>query len=129
MELTVFYDGTCPLCLNEMKQLKRYDSLDRIKLEDINADDINDRFPDLDVAHANTVLHGLQANGSWLYGLDVTAKAWGLTGKHGWIKLLRLPLIKPLADIAYLAFARNRYRISYLLTGQKRCDNGNCKVK
>ncbi|WP_418358172.1 thiol-disulfide oxidoreductase DCC family protein [Shewanella basaltis] len=129
MELTIFYDGTCPLCLNEMKQLKRHDSLNRIALEDINAADINQRFPDLDVVQANTLLHGLQADGTWLYGLDVTAKAWGLTGKHAWVKLLRLPVIKPVADLAYLAFARNRYRISYLLTGKKRCDTGSCNIK
>ncbi|MCT8987662.1 thiol-disulfide oxidoreductase DCC family protein [Shewanella phaeophyticola] len=129
MELTIFYDGTCPLCLNEMQQLKRYDQLNRIALEDINAADIKQRFPDLDVEQANTILHGLQADGTWLYGLDVTAKAWGLTGKHCWIKMLRLPVIKPVADKAYLTFARNRYRISYLLTGQKRCDTGSCKVK
>ncbi|HBF48828.1 MAG TPA: DUF393 domain-containing protein, partial [Shewanella frigidimarina] len=55
MELTIFYDGTCPLCLNEMKQLKHHDNLNRIGLEDINAADINLRFPDLDVVHANTV--------------------------------------------------------------------------
>ncbi|WP_282110025.1 thiol-disulfide oxidoreductase DCC family protein [Shewanella algicola] len=129
MELTIFYDGTCPLCLNEMQQLKRYDSLNHIGLEDINAADIHQRFPDLDVVQANTILHGLQADGTWLYGLDVTAKAWGLTGKHGWIKMLRLPVIKPVADLAYLAFARNRYRISYLLTGKKRCDTGSCNIK
>jgi predicted DCC family thiol-disulfide oxidoreductase YuxK len=129
MELTIFYDGTCPLCLNEMQQLKRYDSLNRIGLEDINAHDINLRFPELDVVRANTVLHGLEADGSWLYGLDVTAKAWGMMGKHRWIKLLRMPVIKPIADMAYLAFARNRYRVSYLLTGQKRCSNGTCNIK
>ena len=64
-----------------------------------------------------------------LLGLDVTAMAWGLTGKHCWVKLLRLPLIKPVADKTYLAFAKNRYRISYLLTGQKRCTADSCSIE
>ncbi|MBB1268622.1 thiol-disulfide oxidoreductase DCC family protein [Shewanella sp. SR44-3] len=129
MELIIFYDGACPLCRREMDQLKYHDTLDKIQFEDLNAPEINARFPELNTVKANTLLHGLQANGDWLYGLDVTAKAWGLTGKHKWIKLLRLPLIKPVADIAYLTFARHRYRISYLLTGEKRgiCDD--CKLK
>ena len=129
MQLTIFYDGTCPLCCNEMQQLKRFDRLNQIHLEDLNASDINQRYPDLDTVKANTILHGLLTDGRWLLGLDVTVKAWGLTGKHRWIKLLRWPLIKPIADITYLAFARNRYRISYLLTGQKRCADGRCNIK
>ncbi|QIR13687.1 thiol-disulfide oxidoreductase DCC family protein [Shewanella aestuarii] len=129
MELTIFYDSACPLCSNEMAQLKQHDPLHKIHLEDLNAPDLAERYPQLDLAKANTILHGLTADGRMILGLDVTAMAWGLTGKHCWIKLLRLPLIKPVADKAYLAFAKNRYQISYLLTGKQRCETGSCNLK
>ena len=129
MELTIFYDSACPLCANEMAQLKKNDRLNKIHLEDLNSEDLLTRYPDIDIEKANTILHGLTADGKMLLGLDVTAMAWGLTGKHCWVKLLRLPLIKPVADKAYLAFAKNRYRISYLLTGQKRCTADSCSIE
>ncbi|MGB2287813.1 MAG: DCC1-like thiol-disulfide oxidoreductase family protein, partial [Porticoccaceae bacterium] len=56
---------------------------------------------------------------------DVTYRAWVLVGKRKWVAVLRWPLIKGFADIGYLFFARNRYTISRLLTGQSRCDSCN----
>ena len=129
MELTIFYDSACPLCSNEMAQLKKHDRLHKIHLEDLNSADLLTRYPNLDIEKANTILHGLTSDGKMLLGLDVTAMAWGLTGKHCWVKLLRLPLIKPVADKAYLAFAKNRYNISYLLTGKKRCTSKSCSIE
>ena len=129
MELTIFYDSACPLCSNEMAQLKKHDRLHKIHLEDLNSADLLTRYPNLDIEKANTILHGLTSDGKMLLGLDVTAMAWGLTGKHCWVKLLRLPLIKPVADKAYLAFAKNRYNISYLLTGKKRCISNSCSIE
>lgn len=129
MELTIFYDSACPLCSNEMAQLKKHDRLHKIHLVDLNSADLLTRYPNLDIEKANTILHGLTSDGKMLLGLDVTAMAWGLTGKHCWVKLLRLPLIKPVADKAYLAFAKNRYNISYLLTGKKRCTSDSCSIE
>jgi predicted DCC family thiol-disulfide oxidoreductase YuxK len=128
MELTLFYDSACPLCRQEMGQLKRHDRLNRIHLVDINQPQIAEHYPYLDIIKANQLLHGLTADGRWIYGLDVTVLAWQLTGKHAWLKVLRLPLIKPFADAAYLLFARHRYRISYLITGKKRCDKDSCRL-
>ncbi|QBF83750.1 DUF393 domain-containing protein [Shewanella maritima] len=138
MQLTIFYDSACPLCSKEMAQLKSYDRFNSIVLQDLNAEDINERFPTLDTDYANTILHGwlhsgrssdiMEDSGEMLLGLDVTAKAWQMVGKHPWIQLLRLPGIKCVADKAYLKFASNRYRISYLLTGQKRCDGDSCSL-
>jgi predicted DCC family thiol-disulfide oxidoreductase YuxK len=126
MELTIFYDSTCPLCANEMRQLKRHDKHDEIHLEDLYSADLHERFPQIDIEKANIILHGLTKDGQLLLGLDVTAKAWGITGKHFWVQWLRKPFIKPVADQAYLFFAKNRYKISYLLTGKQRCNNGQC---
>ena len=42
--------------------------------------------------------------------------------KKKWLMLLRLPVVRWFSDIGYLVFARYRYDISYLLTGQRRCE-------
>lgn len=121
MQLTLFYDATCPLCVAEMDLLRRYDKQDALCLQDIHAPDFNAKYPQVDVAAANQILHGLTNDGKMLYGLDVTVSAWRLVGKKKWLGVLRWPVIRWFADKAYLYFARNRYRISGLLTGSNYC--------
>lgn len=124
-QLTVFYDGLCPLCVKEIRALQRLDKMGKLQLEDIYADDFHQRFPEVDVIAAERILHGKTAAGQWLTGLDVTVLAWRLVGQHRWLKVLRLPLIKPVADMIYRGFARYRHRLSFWLTGQRRCER--CK--
>ncbi|MGL4836872.1 MAG: thiol-disulfide oxidoreductase DCC family protein [Shewanella sp.] len=127
MELRIFYDGNCPLCRAEMRQLKARDPENKIELVDLNAEHFSTRFSYIDKDYANRILHGETASGQVLLGLDVTCQAWALTGTRPWVQVLRLPLIKPIADWCYLRFAKHRYRISYLLTGKARCD-GQCQL-
>lgn len=120
-KLTLFYDGGCPLCVKEMKHLKAKDKLQNLKFENIWAVDFAERYPHIDVAEANRILHGQKANGEMIYGLDVTHAAWSAVGR-GWITaMLRWPIVKWFADKGYLFFARNRNGISKLITGQERC--------
>lgn len=127
MALTIFYDSLCPLCAQEMRALKRRDLKGRLLLEDIWQPGFADRFPSIDPVAANQVLHALDEKGNLLLGLDVTARAWSLVGVKRY-RLLRWPLIKPLADWCYRFFARNRYSISRVLTGRARCESGQCYV-
>lgn len=129
MQLTIFYDGTCPLCVAEMDMLRELDTNRDIQLEDIYAADFEDRFPDIDTQKANRYLHGMKADGSMLFGLDVTAKAWTLVGQKQWISILRWPVIRWFSDLAYLFFARNRQSISRVVMGKKKCSpDGECRL-
>ncbi|MGF1832354.1 thiol-disulfide oxidoreductase DCC family protein [Photobacterium sanguinicancri] len=124
-KLTVFYDGTCPLCSKEMAALAARDKQHFIQTVDIYSDAFS-AYPQIDANAANTVLHALDDKGQLLLGLDVTHRAWQIVGR-GWLYApLRWPLIKPLADRFYLYFAKNRYRFSYWFTGKSRCDSGTC---
>ncbi len=120
-ELIIFYDGGCPLCVKEMRHLKRLDKEGRIQFENVNEPDFSQRYPQVDVAKANQYLHGQVSSGDMIYGLDVTYEAWSLVGKGWIIAPLRWPVIRWFADKTYLFFARNRNRISKLLTGKERC--------
>ena len=108
-----------------MGALTKEDKENKIKTIDIYSEDLSE-YPQIDATAANTVLHALNAKGELLLGLDVTYEAWRLVGK-GWLyALLRWPGIKTLADWCYLRFARNRYRVSYWLTGTSRCNGNSC---
>jgi len=120
--LTIFYDSFCPLCMAEMRHLKKRDETGRLGFVDINAEEFETDYPDMDKEALNARIHGLTDSGEVITGLDVTYHAWRLVG-HGWLYApLRWPVIKPLADMGYKWFAKNRYSISYYLTGKKRCD-------
>ncbi|HET8807658.1 MAG TPA: DCC1-like thiol-disulfide oxidoreductase family protein, partial [Methylophaga sp.] len=71
-------------------------------------------------------LHGQLADGSMIYGLDVTAKAWALVDAHRWIQILRWPLIRWFTDTGYRLFARLRHPIGRLMGRDKTCDTGKC---
>lgn len=119
--LIIFYDGGCPLCVKEMRQLKTKDKQHKLQFENIWANDFAKRFPHIDIAEANRILHGQKASGDMIYGLDVTHAAWSAVGRGWMTAALRLPIIKWLADKGYLFFARNRNGISKLITGNARC--------
>jgi len=121
-ELTLYYDGHCPLCVREMDHLRAADTNQRLTLVDIQMDGFSERYPGIDPVAASNILHATTAEGELLLGLDVTYRAWALVGKGFWIAPLRWPIIRWFADKAYLWFARNRYRVSGWLTGQERCD-------
>jgi len=122
IQLILFYDGHCPLCVKEIALLRQRDHRGLLQLEDIHAPDFCERYPQLDPLEAEKILHGLDASGQWLRGLDVTVKAWQLVNHHRWLGMTRWPLIRPVADMAYRFFARHRKTIARLLTGRRHCE-------
>jgi predicted DCC family thiol-disulfide oxidoreductase YuxK len=123
VELRIFYDGGCPLCLSEMKQLLSLDVEQSIDLVDINQPGFEEKYPVINKEKADAILHGQLADGSIILGLDVTHKAWSLVGKGRWTAILRWPVVRIFADWAYLVFAKYRHSLSQLITGKSRCES------
>jgi len=121
-ELRIFYDGLCPLCTLEINHLRRLDQAGRLDLQDIHQPDFEQRFPHIDKAAADQLLHGELPGGELIFGLDTTCLAWQIVGKGHWFAFLRWPVIKPLADLGYRIFARYRHPISRLLGRPPLCD-------
>ena len=121
-ELVIFYDGFCPLCVREMGHLRRIDKDNKLQLVDIQQPDFEQRYPHINRAEASSILLSQCPDGRLLRGLDSTHRAWSVVGKGWRTAWLRWPIIRWFADRAYLYFARNRYRISELLTSQARCE-------
>ena len=124
--LRLYYDGLCPLCVSEIRQLRRLDLQGRLALEDINSPDFQTWFPHIDPIAADRVLHGELSDGTLITGLDVTCLAWQLVGKGHWFAFLRWPLIRPIADAVYRLFARHRHRISGWFGRAPVCEDDRC---
>ena len=121
-ELTMYYDGLCPLCAREIDHLSRLDKAGKLAFVDIQQEGFARSYPHIDPDAASTILHADTSDGELLLGLDVTYRAWSLVGRGFLIAPLRWPVVRWFADKAYLWFARNRYKVSGWLTGQERCD-------
>lgn len=121
-QLTIYFDSQCPLCMTEMLQLKAADKSGRIVFADLHADGFGQRYPHIDPQRAYNRLHVETASGELLTGLDANCAVWQAVGKNHWLKILRWPVIRWFADMAYRFFARHRETISRLMTGKARCD-------
>lgn len=121
-QLTMFFDGGCPLCASEIRHLEKLDRDKKIAFEDIYAPLFTERFPHIDVKKADLILHGQWSDGSIIYSLDVIYHSWALVGKGHWVAILRWPVFKQLAQLGYRFFAHYRHRISALVTGKGRCE-------
>jgi predicted DCC family thiol-disulfide oxidoreductase YuxK len=122
-DLTIFYDGGCPLCGLEIDHLRRLDTTRRLCFEDIQHPSFTKRFPHINVEDASAVLHGQCANGDIILALDVTYLAWSLVGKRHWVAVLRWPLFAQIANFGYQVFAKHRHEIARLLTGKQHCSS------
>lgn len=125
-QLTLFYDGKCPLCTREMDHLKSKNKGTLIFI-DITEPDALKNYPQIRYEKAMNVLHGLNENNQILLGLDANCRAWDLVGYGRRVNWLRWPIIRELSDRAYLVFAKHRHRMSGRSMKQERCST--CTMK
>ncbi|MEM5474301.1 DUF393 domain-containing protein [Hoeflea sp. AS60] len=105
--LSVWYDGDCPVCRQEVALYSRIDRDSQIDWIDIVAladselpagksrQDLLGRF------------HARETNAPWHIGVDAFAAIWQRLPVLKWFAFLfRTPLIRQLAQIAYLGFLR-----------------------
>ncbi|NVJ59395.1 MAG: DUF393 domain-containing protein [Gammaproteobacteria bacterium] len=128
----LIYDSRCPLCVTELKHLKKRDKKGKLILIDIHSEQFKSDFPDLPKQKALEKLHGfyyidsdseqqIEKNKQWYFGLDATYHAWRAVGLGFVIKPLRWPLIRYVFDAMYRFFAQHRGRIAKLVTGKSEC--------
>lgn len=132
-QLTIFFDGKCPLCSLEMQKLKRYDNHNKIHLVDLHHPYFNDDYPHINIDDALAILHG-EYQGKQLLALDVTHRAWTLVGRGILVAPLQWPIFKQASHAAYLQLAKHRYPISrfinkHLGIGAPACEQGTCYEK
>ena len=121
-QVEVFFDGECPLCLREIKMLRRMDRKHRIRFTDIAVPSFRPSDFGKSTEDFMHEIHGRLPDGTWVIGVEVFRRLYSAVGFGPLVFVTRLPGISQLLDVGYRAFARNRLR----LTG--RCDAGNCEV-
>lgn len=107
---TLHYDGRCPLCMREIRLLRRIAGPGLV-LVDLH------QVPDQQ-GHPTrltklTTLHLQTADGEWLTGVDASVRAWSHTRWGPLFRVLRWPVLGPLADAVYRFWARKRYQRLY----------------
>jgi predicted DCC family thiol-disulfide oxidoreductase YuxK len=121
-EVEVFYDGACPLCMREIRMLRRRDHHARIRFTDIAAESFDPGAVGLTWEALMDRIHGRLPDGTLIEGVEVFRRLYAAVGFGPLVTLSRAPGVSQLLDLAYRLFARNRLR----LTG--RCAERGCEV-
>ena len=106
--LTLYYDGACPLCMAEMRNLM----LRNQREQNLRFVDIAE--PGFEVPAGVTrdelasLLHAQAPDGSWLRGIDTFVAMYEAVGISWVARSLSAPVLRPLADRLYPWVARNR---------------------
>lgn len=122
-DVEVFYDGDCPLCMREIRMLRRRDRGERIRFTDIAADGFDAAATGVTWEALMNRIHGRLPDGTLIEGVEVFRRLYTAVGWGPLIALTRLPGISQLLTLGYTLFAENRLK----LTG--RCTDGACDLQ
>ena len=108
-DLTLLFDGGCPLCVREVRFLRGRDRHHRIAFVDIDAPDYDPTaYAGISYRTAMGRIHALNSNWDVLQDIAVFREAYRLIGL-GWLYApTRWPVVAPLANIIYGFWASKR---------------------
>jgi predicted DCC family thiol-disulfide oxidoreductase YuxK len=133
-ELTILYDGACPLCLREVRFLRSRDQrlhpdTPRLAFIDIDAPDYDPaRHGGIGYRQAMGRIHAIGGDGTVLCDVAVFRRAYDLVGL-GWLYApTRWPLLGPTIDGLYGLWASLRLRLTGRPSLDQLCDlrDGRC---
>ena len=119
--IEVFYDGACPVCLREVRFLRRLDRHGRIRFKDIASADFRATDYGKTMEAFISEIHGRLPDGTWIRGVEVFRRLYSAVGLAPLVWVTRLPIVAGILDKGYRVFARNRLRWT------QRCSNGGGK--
>jgi predicted DCC family thiol-disulfide oxidoreductase YuxK len=108
-DLTVFFDGNCPLCRSEIGLYRNCAGADRVAFIDVAAADKDDVIDGLDRAAALARFHVQTADGQLHSGAAGFAQLWLTLPGWRWLgRMTVLPGISTFAEITYRVFLKVR---------------------
>ena len=120
---TMFYDGGCPICSREVEHYRRMDREGRVEWADIDADPGVARSIGLTYEEAMARLHVRDRSGKVLSGAWAFAAVWDELPYYRWLaRLLRALRLLPVINLAYIPFAKRRFR-------RRVCETGTCSSR
>lgn len=111
--LTIYFDGSCPLCTREVQLLTRYDDQHQLQLVDCSPPS----FAPVDGYQRDAMMaliHARDATGHWLVGAPVFAAAYRASGFASIASLWGSTRLQPMWRVVYPWIARNRMWLSRL---------------
>ena len=111
-ELTLYYDGQCPLCVAEVAFLQSRNATGKLAFVDITQPDFAQAGHHISCEAAMAQIHGRTADGQVLVGVTVFAAAYKLAKLPVIAWLLSRRWLMPVLQPAYILFAKHRQAIS-----------------
>ncbi len=122
-DLSVYYDGGCPLCRAEIDHYRRCEGADRVRFVDVGPGAAASALgAGLDREAALRRFHVRDAQGRLVSGAAAFARLWRTLPGWRWLgrlvdlRVLGIRPILPLAEVAYRAFLPLRPRLARLVT-------------
>ena len=116
-DLTVFYDGSCPLCRREIEFYRRRVDSNRTRWADVSACPPEALPEGLTRQDAMARFHVQRADGALISGAGAFAELWAHTPGFRWLGCVaRLPIIHGVLDRAYGIFLDWRPILQKLLS-------------
>lgn len=104
-KLTVFYDGSCPLCTAEMGVYRNCAGTDGLAFVDVSAQGPGPVAPGLDKAAALRRFHVLAADGRLASGAEGFGRLWLALPGWRWLgRLVLLPGMLQATELVYRGF-------------------------
>ena len=124
IQLTLFYDGLCPVCSKGIDWLRRKNKHGWLEFQDINDIDFDPAVYGKTLEELMAEVHGVCSDGRIIKGMDVFRAAYGEIG-WGWLAApTGWPLLKPLFDRLYRLFSKYRLSLARLVVSDEPCDCG-----
>ena len=111
--IKVFYDGKCNLCSKEINYYRRISPIGIFDWQDINL--LSDKYVNMgiNISDALKTLHVIDIDNKLYLGVDAFIKIWNnLAYWKILARLISIPIIRQLANIAYKLFANWRFNRS-----------------
>jgi predicted DCC family thiol-disulfide oxidoreductase YuxK len=111
-ELTLYYDGQCPLCVAEIEFLQSRSTKDQLAFVDVTQTGFEAAGHNISCDAAMAQIHGRTADGQVLVGVPVFAAAYKLARLPVLAWVLSRAWLMPVLQPAYVFFAKHRQAIS-----------------
>jgi len=110
----VYYNSACPVCragIEDQRCRMAAQGVADVEWLDVHANPELAKEVGAGLETVRERLHVRRADGSLGVGIDAFTELFAKTRGQGWLaRLLALPLVRPLAGLAYNGFARGLYR-------------------
>ena len=108
-DLTVFFDGSCPLCRAEIGVYQGCQGAKQVAFVDVSVIGGGAVVPGLDQASAMARFHVMRSDGTFDSGAAGFGRLWVALPGWRWLgRLVMLPFVLPLAELAYRMFLHGR---------------------